>query len=177
MKTEFIIFLALISFFGFDGFAQEKTKKEIKQGTELQNQKEIKALIESKNFVFDVERVITQGGTMLFLDYNTYFVKFNLENAVGDLPFFGRAFNIGYGSEGGIKFEGRPENIKIEEKKKSYIIKTTVKGKEDTYDLIFSVFYDGGTILSVNSNKRASISYDGNIRAPKAESDNKNKKS
>jgi hypothetical protein len=176
MKTEFAIFLTLISFFSFDGFAQEKTKKEIKQERKLQKQKETETLIESKNFVFDAEKVMPQGGGLRILDYNTYSVKFNTQNTVGDLPFFGRAFNIAYGGDGGIKFEGKPENIKIEKKKKSYIIKATVKGKEDTYDLMFSVFYDGKTTLSINSNKRASISYDGKIRAPKTESNNRNNK-
>ncbi|MEO7975917.1 DUF4251 domain-containing protein [Flavobacterium sp.] len=172
METELAIFLTLISFLSFDGTAQEKTKKEIKNDRKFQEKKQTEALIASKNFVFDAERVITQRGRLLVLDYNTYFVKFNIEKAEGDLPFFGRAFNIAYGSDGGIKFEGKPENVKIEKKKKSHIVKMTVRGKEDTYDLIFSVFYDGGTTLSINSNKRAPISYDGNIRAPKTQSDN-----
>ena len=172
MKTEFAIFLTLISFFSFDGFAQEKTRKEIKNEREIQKQKETESIITSKSFVFNAEKVMSQSGRMLVLDYNTYFVKFNLEKAEGDLPFFGRAFNVNYGSDGGIKFEGKPENVKIEKKKKSYIIKATVRGKDDTYDLIFSVFYDGRATLSINSNKRASISYDGNLIALKVKSDN-----
>lgn len=161
------ILLMLISFFSFDGFAQEKTKKELKQERELQKQKEIEALINSKNFVFDAEKAYPQGTRMLNLDYNTYFIKFTSENVVCDLPFFGRAFNVGYGSDGGIKFEGKPENIKVEQKGKKYLIKTTVKGTNDVYDLLFTIFYDGGTSVSINSNNRASISYDGRIRAPK----------
>ncbi|WKL50069.1 DUF4251 domain-containing protein [Flavobacterium pectinovorum] len=161
------ILLMLISFFSFDGFAQEKTKKELKQERELQKQKEIEALINSKNFVFDAEKAYPQGTRMLNLDYNTYFIKFTSENVVCDLPFFGRAFNVGYGSDGGIKFEGKPENIKVEQKGKKYLIKTTVKGTNDVYDLLFTIFYDGGTSVSINSNNRASISYDGRIRVPK----------
>ncbi|MDR7210492.1 DUF4251 domain-containing protein [Flavobacterium piscis] len=171
MKTKLYVLLILFSVVSFDGIAQEKTKKELKAENQLQKQKETEALIEAKNFVFDVERVMPQGGRMLVLDYNTYFVKFNSENVVGDVPFFGRAFNVGYGSDGGIKFEGKPENVKIEKKKKSYIIRAIVKGKEDVYDLMFSVFYHGGATLSINSNKRASISYDGYIREPKTESE------
>lgn len=157
----------LFCFFSFDGFAQEKTKKELKQEKELQKQKEIEALINSKNFVFDAEKAYPQGTRMLNLDYNTYFIKFTSENVVCDLPFFGRAFNVGYGSDGGIKFEGKPENIKVEQKGKKYLIKTTVSSTNDVYDLLFTIFYDGGTSVSINSNNRASISYDGRIRAPK----------
>jgi len=161
------ILLMLFSIFSLDGFAQEKTKKELKQERELQKQKEIQALIDAKNFVFDAEKVYPQGTRMIILDYNTYTLKFNSDNVVCDLPFFGRAFNVGYGSDGGIKFEGKPENIKVEKKSKKYLIKTTVSGKNDVYDLLFTIFYDGGTTVNINSNNRASISYDGRIRVPK----------
>lgn len=157
----------LVSFFSLNGFAQEKSKKELKQERELQKQKETEALINAKNFVFDAEKVYPQSGRMINLDYNTYTLKFNADNAICDLPFFGRGFNVGYGSDGGIKFEGKPEKITVEQKGKKYIIKTTVKGANDVYDLLFTIFYDGGTSLNINSNNRAAISYDGRIRAPK----------
>lgn len=164
MKTKLCVLLVFLCSLPFSGVAQEKTKRELKAEKELKKQKETEALITSKNFVFDAEKLMPQGGGMIILDYNTYTVKFNIENVSCDLPFFGRAFNVGYGADGGIKFEGKPENIKIEKKKKSYIIKATVKGKGDVYSLMFSIFYDGGTTLSINSNNRASISYDGFIR-------------
>ncbi|MGO4770286.1 DUF4251 domain-containing protein [Flavobacterium sp. W22_SRS_FK3] len=170
MKTKLFIFLIVLSFLGYPLLAQEKSKKELKKERELQKQKEIKALIDSKNFVFEAQKVMPQGGRLLNLDYNTYFLKFNETKTTCDLPFFGRGFNIPYGGgEGGIKFEGIPEDIRIEKNKKSYNIKTTVKGKEDVYNLFFTVFFNGGATLSVNSNNRASISYDGEIEAPKPE--------
>ena len=161
------ILLILFCFFSFNGFAQEKTKKQLKQESQLKKQKEIEVLINSKNFVFDAEKVYPQGTRMINLDYNTYTLKFNSENVVCDLPFFGRAFNVGYGSDGGIKFEGKPQNIRIEQKGKKYLIRTTVNGTNDVYDLLFTIFYDGGTSVNINSNNRASISYDGRIRAPR----------
>ena len=169
MKCKLLILLALLCFLSFPVLAQEKTRKELKADRELQKQKEIEALIDSKNFVFEAQKALPQGGRMLNLDYNTYFLKFNREKTTCDLPFFGRAFNVPYGGDGGIKFEGIPENIKIEKKKKSVNVKATVKGKNDVYTLYFNIFFDGGATLSVNSNNRASISYDGEIEAPKAD--------
>ena len=165
MKRELSILLVLFSFLSMGCFAQEKSKKELKAERELEKQKEVKALIDSKNFIFEAQKVMPQGGGFIILDYNTYFLKFNTEKTTCDLPFFGRAYNIGYGRDGGIKFEGKPEKVRIEKRKKSYIIKTTVKGKDDVYDLMFTVFFDGGTTLSINSNNRASISYDGEIKS------------
>ena len=170
MKTKLLILLVLFCFLSLPLLAQEKSKKELKAERELQKQKEIKGLIESKKFVFEAQKVIPQGGRLLNLDYNTYFLKFNEIKTTCDLPFFGRGFNVPYGGgDGGIKFEGVPDNIQIEKKKKSYNIKTTVKGKDDVYNLFFTVFFDGGATLSVNSNNRSSISYDGEIEAPKPE--------
>ncbi|MBF4484475.1 DUF4251 domain-containing protein [Flavobacterium sp. CSZ] len=174
MKTKLSILLVLLCFLNSAVFAQEKTKKELKAEKAQQKQKEIEALIDSKNFVFEAQKVNPQGGRVIILDYNTYFLKFNTEKTTSDLPFFGRAFNVAYGGDGGIKFEGVPENIKIEKKKKSYILKATIKGKDDVYNITFSIFLNGGTSLFVNSNNKASISYDGEIKAPKAnESDKK----
>ena len=174
MKRKLLILLVLLCFFDFSVFAQEKTKKELKAERELQKQKETEALIDSKNFVFEAQKVSPQGGRTLNLDYNTYFLKFNTERTTCDLPFFGRAFNVPYGGgDGGIKFEGIPEDIKIEKKKKSYKVKAIVKGKDDVYTLYFDIFFDGGATLSVNSNNRASISYDGEVEAPKADANKK----
>ncbi|MBF4518184.1 DUF4251 domain-containing protein [Flavobacterium sp. ANB] len=173
MKKIISILVVLVSFLSFEGFAQEKSKKELKAERELQQQKEIQALLDAKDFVFDAEKLYPQSGRMINLDYNTYFLKFTFENVTCDLPFFGRGFNVGYGSDGGIKFKGKPENIKIEQSKKKYTMKATVQGENDVYDLFFTIFFDGGATLSVNSNNRASISYDGKIRAPKAEESKK----
>lgn len=167
MKTKRSILLVLLCFLSFSVFAQEKTKKELKAERDLQKQNEIEGLIDSKMFDFEAQKASPLGGRQIILDYNTYFLRFNPEKTTCDLPFFGRAFNVAYGGDGGIKFEGVPEKIEVEKKKKSYTIKSTVKGKDDVYNLMFSIFFDGGATLSVTSNNRASISYTGEIKAPK----------
>lgn len=168
MKTKSFILLVLCCFLSLAVKAQEKSKKVLRAERELQKQKETESLLNSKIFVFNAEKANPLGYRMIILDYNTYTIKVTEENVVCDLPFFGRGYNVAYGSsDGGIKFEGKPENITIEKKKKSYIVKMTVKGKDDVYNLLFTVFFDGGTNVSVTSNNRAAISYDGEIKAPK----------
>ncbi|MFW0738675.1 DUF4251 domain-containing protein [Flavobacterium sp. T12S277] len=167
MKTKLSIILVLCCLVTISVFGQEKTKKEIKAEKELQQQKEVEALVASKKFDFEAQKMTPQGGNFIILDYNTYFLRFNTDKTTCDLPFFGRAFNADYGGDGGIKFEGTPEDIKIEQKRKSYIVKATVRGKNDVYLLMFSIFYNGNTTLSITSNNKAFISYDGLIRAPK----------
>jgi hypothetical protein len=167
MKAKISVMFLIFSLLSFSVSAQEKTKKELKEERELKKQNEIQALLDAKNFVFEAQKVTPQGGRLIQLDYNTYFLNFNTENTDCDLPFFGRGFNVAYNGDGGIKFEGKPENIKIEKKKKNTILKATVRGKNDVYDLMFSIFSNGTATLNVNSNNRAPISYDGIISAPK----------
>ncbi|WP_431242458.1 DUF4251 domain-containing protein [Flavobacterium sp. P21] len=169
MSVKLSILLVLSCFLSFSVLAQEKSKKELKAERELQKQKEIEALIDSKNFVFEAQKATPQGGRLLNLDYNTYFLKFNETKTTCDLPFFGRAYNVAYGGDGGIKFEGVPENIKIDKSKKKVTVKATVKGKDDVFDLLFTIFSDGGASLSVSSNNRAPISYDGEVHPPKTD--------
>ena len=147
MKTIIAVFILLFSAISFSAAAQEKTKKELKQERELKKQNEIKALIEAQDFVFEAQKTTPQGGRLIQLDYNTYFLKFKADTVTCDLPFFGRGYNIGYTTDGGIKFEGKPQNIKVENKKNSTMLKATVRGKSDVYDLMFSIFYNGSATL------------------------------
>lgn len=166
MKAKLSILLLFLAA-SFLASAQEKTTKGLKQERELEKQKGIKALLDSLDFVFEAQKVTPQGGRLIQLDYNTYFLNFNTDKTTCDLPFFGRAFNVGYNGDGGIKFEGKPEDIKIEKKKKNTILRATVKGENDVYDLTFTIFFNGSTSLNINSNDRASIYYDGVISASK----------
>lgn len=168
MKTKLSILFVFVAFLSIPGFAQEKTKKELKAEKELQQQKQTEALLDSRIFVFDAEKMNPMGTRTIILDYNTYSLKFNEENVVCDMPFVGRGYNVPYGgSDGGMKFKGKPENIKYEKNKKNYTIKFTVKGQSDVYDILVTVYFNGGANVSINSNNRGAISYDGKIRAPK----------
>ncbi|CAM3436544.1 DUF4251 domain-containing protein [Flavobacterium chungbukense] len=158
--------LLLLCFFSFPSIAQQKTKKELKAEQAEKKQKEIEELIDAKTFVFEAQKVTPQGGRLIILNDYTHFLKFYPDSTSCDLPFFGRAFNVAYNGDGGIKFEGKPEKIKVGKKSKNINFQATVKGQNDTYDLMFRIFYNGSATLSVNSNNRAPISYDGIIRAP-----------
>ncbi|HWS61004.1 MAG TPA: DUF4251 domain-containing protein [Flavobacterium sp.] len=170
MKSKFNcrIVHVLAFLFAFISFArleaQEKTKKQLKEEKKLEKQKEIGILVESKEFVFVANRVMPQSGRVINLT-TVYNVDFHPEWIKSDLPFFGRAFSgVGYGgSDEGMKFEGKPTVFSIEKNKKAYIIKADVRGEKDSYFMILTVYFEGSAILSINSNNRSSISYDGEI--------------
>lgn len=145
--------------------SQEKSKKQLKEEAKLEKQKQTELLVDSKEFVFVARTVMPQGSRTINLT-TKYTLEFHPDLIKCDLPFFGRAYSgVGYGGDGGMQFEGKPMDLKIEKKKKSNDIKVNVKGDNDSYSLILSVYFDGTAFLSINSNNRSSISYNGDIEA------------
>lgn len=165
LKNAFLLIIVLFSLTNV--IAQEKSKKQLKAEAELEKQKQIELLINSKEFIFKVRTVVPQRGRNIEVSADNYTVEFHLDTINSDLPFFGRAYNVGYGGDNGLKFKGKPEKFSIEKTKKSYIVKTEVNGTEDYFSLILSAYFDGGAYLSVSSNNRSSISYIGNIEVLK----------
>jgi hypothetical protein len=155
------IFILLIS---YTGFSQEKTKKQLKEEQKVEKQNQIEGLINSKMFVFTARNASPQGHKMIDLTTNPNYITFQPDFIKSEMPFFGRAFSgIGYGSDAGLNFEGKPEEFSIEKGKKNYQIRVVVKGDKDTYRLTLSVYFEGGTTLYINTNNRSSISYSGTI--------------
>ena len=72
MKTKVFVLLVICSFLILPVLAQEKSKKGLKEEKELQKQKEIKGLIDSKNFVFEAQKVIPVSYTHLTLPTTPY---------------------------------------------------------------------------------------------------------
>jgi hypothetical protein len=164
---RFVIILTL-SFFTFSLstlMAQEKSKKQLKAEQQLEKQRKIVLLVESKEFVFSALRVIPQSGSALILT-SEFDVTFQPDLIKSFLPFIGRGFSgIGYGGDEGMKFEGKPTLYQVEKAKKGYQIKIEVRGKTDFYSMMLDVYYNGSAYLTINSNNRSPISYDGTIDA------------
>ena len=149
----------------FNGFSQEKTRKQIRAEQRLAKEKEIKKLIEAKEFQFIARNSNSQSFRMIDLTLNPNSLKFKPDYIKSDMPFFGRAYSgVGYGSnDGGLKFEGKPEKFSINETDREYQVKAVVKGQNDSFSMTLLVSFDGSSILTINSNNRAPITYFGLI--------------
>jgi hypothetical protein len=82
------------------------------------------------------------------------------------LPYFGRAFNVNPGdvNNGGIRFESKEFTVKQSATKKGNPLFTiTPKDQKENYVFTLEVFKNGSAFLSVSSNNRQPISFDGNI--------------
>ena len=145
-------------------YSQEKSKKDLKEEEKLQKQMQIETLVNSKNFVFKANYALPMGARQVDMRSNPNYVKFNPDEFDGYMPFFGTATSgIGFGADPTIKFKDKPEGYSIEKKKKNFQVEGRVKGENDSYRLTLTVQFEGGASLSIISNNRGTISYQGEI--------------
>ncbi|MCL4481899.1 MAG: DUF4251 domain-containing protein [Bacteroidetes bacterium] len=163
MKTKITQLLLLILICTMPVLAQMSNRKAEKEERRVAKEKEIAALIESKNFEFRANRAIPTGFRSVDLTTNPNFIRFSPDSIVSEMPFFGRAYTVPYGGDAGLKFEGKPELFKIGKKKKNYSVEAKVKADNDFYTLNLTISFEGSSSMSVTCNNRASISYNGEI--------------
>ncbi|KQB44413.1 DUF4251 domain containing protein [Flavobacterium daejeonense] len=165
MKSLRIVLLLLLCCNVFVGFAQEKTKRQLRIERRQEKEKEIEKLIDAREFQFVARNSNSQSFRMIDLTTNPNFVKFKPNFIKSEMPFFGRGYSgLAYGgSDTGLKFEGKPEEFSVQKKNKEYQIKVSVKGLNDFFNMTLLVSLDGSGILTVTSNNRAPISYFGVI--------------
>ncbi|MDO9257299.1 MAG: DUF4251 domain-containing protein [Bacteroidales bacterium] len=166
MKAKISFVLVCLAVFITAGFAQEKSKKEIKADNKIEKQKLIESLINAKTFDFIARTAIPTGYKTVSLTTTTNFVKFQPQLIDSYMPFYGRAYSgVGYGGDEGLKFTGIPEEFTVTKGKKNYQVNATVKGEKDTFSLSLSVSFEGSANLTITSYNRSAISYTGEIAA------------
>lgn len=167
MKTKTAILVLFLSMIVTASYAQEKSKKQLRAQRKIEKEKQIASLVDSKEFVFIGRTALGQGFRSIDLTANSNYVEFKPDKIKSEMPFFGRAYSgVAYSSrDGGLNFEGSPKEFTIEKGKKDYQIKATVKGDTDVYTLFLSVSFGGSSTLTISSNNRSSISYNGEIKA------------
>ncbi len=167
MNSKSFVLVLILSMILTNGFSQEKTNKEIKEEKKLEKQKQIEAMVNAKEFVFVARTALPSGMRSVNLTTNTNYVRFQPDLIDSYMPYFGKAYSgIGYGGDTGLKFKDKPEIFDIVKKKKAYQIDVTVKTANDVFRLSLSVGFEGSTTMSVISNNRSTISYQGEISAP-----------
>ncbi len=153
--------LAFLISFTISGQSQKEQKKE----KALQEYQEMKALIESGEFDFQADWATTTQGRRISLTSNANFLKFSKDSLNIYLPYFGSSSSGGAAmtTDGGIVYSGPKSKFKtsFNDKKQKIIIDFSASDKNDTYEFNMSIFRGGNTLITVNSNFRTTIKYDG----------------
>jgi len=167
MNSKVSILVVTIIFLITNCFAQEKSKKELKEERKIEYQNQIEALIGTKEFVFKANTASPIGFKTVGLTPNLYYVRFQPDLVVSFMPYYGKAYgNMGFSNDTGLNFEGIPEEFTSSTGKKSYQVKVKVSSEGNAYTLIITIRFDGVTSLSISSNNRSNIVFDGYITPP-----------
>jgi hypothetical protein len=158
------VLIIFITLFVSEGYSQEKSKKALKEERRIEKRKQIDSLVSSKDFVFMALTALPLGYRSVNLASNPNYVKFHPDLIDSDMPFFGRAYGAaGYGGDAGLKFKGKPDEFTVTKKKKDYQVNAIVNDENEVYRLSLSISFEGSATLSIRSNNRNSISYNGEI--------------
>jgi len=124
-------------------------------------------MIEGGNFIYTVQSISPTGARTIQAT-TTYTMKAVNGNYEASLPYFGRAYQASYGGDGGIEFNGTPENFQLTKntKKNTLTVTFTIAGGRDRYNITFQVGNGGYGTLTVNSQNRQAISYYGLVSEP-----------
>jgi hypothetical protein len=164
MKTKALYLAMLFLLILKPGFSQEKSKKELKEEKKIETQKQVEAMINAKEFRFVGRTALPTGMRSVNLSSNPNYMKFQPEMIESEMPFFGKAYSaVGYGNDTGVKFKGKPEKFEVVKKSKAFEIEAEVKGSGDNFRISLSVGFEGSASLSITSNKRSTITYQGDI--------------
>jgi len=157
MKTQFSIIVAWLLFFMSSCSVIKTTTETITEVTRK---------VESKDFtiVFNYANPMRMRPVYLTSEYD---LRFKNDSIFAYLPYYGVAHVAPLGnSDGGIKFSELVKDYKISTNKKStgWDIHFKVKAKEAQYDCYLNIFYNGSSMLTVNSYERDMISFNGEMK-------------
>ena len=121
----------------------------------------------------DISKIMgkMQGGaqsSLINLSGEGYELKVTPDSIVAYLPYYGRSYSAPTNpSDGGIKFTSKKFDYKSTKGKKgSWNIDLDIKDASESYRLNLNISENGYASLSVNSNNKQSISYQGYVIEP-----------
>ncbi|MGH1520225.1 DUF4251 domain-containing protein [Chryseobacterium sp. JK1] len=175
-------YIPILMFFGFLFFFQSCASQS------SADPKIVNALIDSQEFTFHAERanptnydVINVLGSMpnatstrmLNLD-GSYTIDVSKNNLDVALPYFGRLFNATYGntSNNSYRFTSKDFTInKSQNKKGKWTLKIKPNDVRNVDEINIEIFKNGKALVSMRSNDRQPISYDGYISKSEVKQD------
>ena len=103
------------------------------------------------------------------LNGNSNYLKFQYGEVAANLPFYGeRQAGGGYnGRDGGITFEGTPENFSEskDEKTLRHTIRFKISNKTESFDVTLTLYPNLNSEIQINSTQRFPMRYTGRVKA------------
>ncbi len=151
-------------------FAQEtkKSKKQLKEERKAQKIQLVKSLIDNKTFVFKAYSVVPKNEKTKALT-SDFGIEVNNDFIFSYMPYYGNTYSRDFISftDSPMGFAQPMESYKKVKTKSGFDIQINVKNGHDVIDLDFHISKTGDATVVASSINRQSISYNGEIFAPK----------
>ncbi|WP_282161701.1 DUF4251 domain-containing protein [Ulvibacterium marinum] len=164
-KVSLVSVLILLFFYTLLG-QNELEQKQLREKKSKIEYTQIKKLVESKLYKFEVQRVSRVRSSPINFMGEGYYLTVTKDSVNTHLPYFGvRHSGGGSGESSGIEFNGLMENYKVEydDSKKRIIVKFIGRNTGESLDITLSIFKNGSSQLSVRSSHRSSMNYSGKL--------------
>lgn len=162
MKFKISVFLFVFIPIATTLFAQEKTKKQVKEEQRQELKAHIETVLNSKTFNFSPGTAAAQGFRPVGISSEHNYVKFRPDFIESKLPFYGQTYgSIAFGGDEGLSFSGVPNDYTVIKNKKNFRINSVVNCEVNVYKLILTVRFNGKATLSVSSNNRSPVTFEG----------------
>lgn len=167
MKSLTFTFLLLLSVTII--FAQDsKSKKQIKADNKAQKIQLVKTIIDSKAFVFKAYSVIPANEKVKTLT-SDFGIEVRIDSVFSYMPYFGNTYSRDYSSfkDSPMGFAQPMMSYKKVKTKSGYDVNIKVSNLNDVIELAFHISKVGDASVVASSLNRQSITYVGEIFAPK----------
>ena len=168
MKNLITLFLAVVVASSVSFGQTKEEKKKLKEEQKEQGFQDMKDLINAGAYEFTGEWATSQRGRRINLMTNPTYMKMDNQEADGFFPFFGERFSgsAGYGTDAGIEFKTKvtEHEVTYNDKKRQITIDFKAKGKHETFTVKMVVFSNGNSKVTIISNNRSIMNYDGKVK-------------
>lgn len=124
----------------------------------------IKSKVENRNFRILVDEMNPLHAPALHLVDDDWALEIHNDSIGSVLPYFGRGYNMPYGSAMGMHFITRIDSYTIEKAKSDmWLINIACHTPYDSYNFIVEVYDNGQAYISVTSRYRDIIRYSGDV--------------
>lgn len=144
---------------------QSLFSQEVKQDKAQQ----VKELIDSGNFVIEVNRAFPMSGRSVNLT-SLYTIELKGDSVQSHLPYYGRAYSIPYGGGDGLRFDKQITEYQVSyDKKSTATINFNSRSEDDNFKFSLKVYPNASATVFVQPTNRQSISYHGDLILEKKE--------
>jgi hypothetical protein len=138
-----------------------------KKDRETKKQAEIKSLVDAKSYVFKAQYAQPMRGGQRYLT-SEYDLRVGQDSLIAYLPYFGRAYVAPiYPEDAGMMFTATKFDYTITENKNGWDIAFNPKDAKDVRNIRMNISKDGYATLSITSQNRDLITYQGYIEQKK----------